>query len=93
MSDELLDEGTELLELSNLDEPGFRAVAVVETGQRCVVRSVGRCVDRVRDIVGEVDFSFRVVGTSREESMVFGGAAAGEEGAGDVGVDGKVKNA
>lgn len=93
ISDELLDEGTELLELSNLDEPGFRAVAVVETGQRCVVRSVGRCVERVRDIVGEVDFSFRVVGTNREEGMVFGGPVPGVVSDDDVGADGKVKNA
>jgi len=70
------------LELRNLDEPGFRAVAVVETSQRCVVRSVERCVGRVRDIVGEVDFSFRVV--VGEESGLF-------EGDGEV--DGKVKNA
>lgn len=76
------------MELSNLDEPGFRAVAVVETSQRCMVRSVERCVERVRDIVGEVDFSFRVLGG---EEGVFGDG----EGDGDWegGGEGKVKNA
>ncbi|KUJ22759.1 uncharacterized protein LY89DRAFT_637035 [Mollisia scopiformis] len=67
VSDELIDGGGELLELGHLDEPGFRAVAVVETGQRCVVRSVGRCVERVRDLVGEVDFSFRLVVEGEEK--------------------------
>ncbi|KAH6664130.1 hypothetical protein B0J14DRAFT_494024 [Halenospora varia] len=55
-------DGGTVLDLSNVDEPGFRAVAVVEVAQRCVVDSTERIVGMVRELVGEVDFGWRVVG-------------------------------
>lgn len=44
-----------------MDEPGFRAVAVVKVAHRCVVDSTERIVGLVRELVGEVDFGWRVV--------------------------------
>ncbi|KAH6699780.1 hypothetical protein BKA61DRAFT_562223 [Leptodontidium sp. MPI-SDFR-AT-0119] len=61
LSDEITADVGTVLDLANVDEPGFRAVAVVKVAQRCVVDSTERIVGLVRELVGEVDFGRRVV--------------------------------
>ncbi|KAH9209022.1 hypothetical protein DL95DRAFT_467163 [Leptodontidium sp. 2 PMI_412] len=61
LSDEITADVGTVLDLANVDEPGFRAVAVVKVAQRCVVDSTERIVGLVRELVGEVDFGWRVV--------------------------------
>jgi hypothetical protein len=53
-------DGTGVLDLSNINEPGFRALAVMEVANVCVLDSVGEVVRLVRGLVGEVDFSYEV---------------------------------
>jgi hypothetical protein len=72
LSDELVGGGTHVLDLSNLDEPGFRAVAVIEVAQRCLVDSVNRIVDDVKDLVGEVDFSYHIRNESASSIVLDG---------------------
>jgi hypothetical protein len=58
-------EGTgNILALSNLNEPGFRELAVMELAHKCLVDSVDTILGLVKDLVGEVDFSYHVVNNS-----------------------------
>jgi len=50
--------------LSNINEPGFRAFAVIEVAHLCLLDSASSIVNHVRDLVGEVDFSFQVVSSA-----------------------------
>jgi hypothetical protein len=70
LSDELVGTGTHVLDLSNINEHGFRAVAVIEVAQRCLVDSVDRIVGHVKELVGEVDFSYYFVGSSEASSVL-----------------------
>ena len=70
LSDELVGTGTYVLDLNNMNEPGFRAVAVIEVAQRCLVDSVDRIVGHVKELVGEVDFSYYFVGSSEASSVL-----------------------
>jgi hypothetical protein len=71
-SDGLVEEHTQILDLQNLNEPGFRAIAVIEVAQRCLVDSINRIVDHVKELVGEVDFSYRMKDVSDASSLVGG---------------------
>ena len=73
LSNDLLSEGTGILDLSNLNEPGFRAVAVIEVAQRAIVEGVDRITGLVRELVGEVDFSWRVLEGESEGSSLMDG--------------------
>jgi hypothetical protein len=70
LSDDLLAEGTGILDLRNVNEPGFRAVAVIEVAQRALVEGTEKIVGLVRELVGEVDFSYRVLGDSEGSSLM-----------------------
>jgi hypothetical protein len=71
-SDGLVEEQKNILDLQNLNEPGFRAIAVIEVAQRCLVDSMDRIVDHVKELVGEVDFSYRIKDVSDASSLVGG---------------------
>jgi hypothetical protein len=60
LSDQLVGNGTHVLDLGNLNEPGFRPIAVIEVAQRCLVDSINMIVEHVKELVGEVDFSYNV---------------------------------
>jgi hypothetical protein len=72
LSDELVGDGTHVLDLSNLDEPGFRAIAVIEVAQRCLVDSINRMAEHVKELVGEVDFSYHIRNISASSSVLDG---------------------
>jgi hypothetical protein len=65
-------EETHVLDLKNLNEPGFRPIAVIEVAQSCLIDSVNRIVDHVKELVGEVDFSYRIRNASDSSSLVDG---------------------
>jgi uncharacterized membrane protein YgcG len=77
LSDELVGSKTNVLALENLNEPGFRAIAVIEVAQRCLVRSLDGIVECVKELVGEMDFSYRVEGGSGSGSGGGGGGGGG----------------
>jgi hypothetical protein len=60
-----------ILGLDNINEPGFRAFAVIEVAHVCLVDLVSNIVKHVRNLVGEVDFSYQVV----ESSVPFAGTS------------------
>ena len=69
LSDGLVSAGTHVLDLSNLNEPGFRAIAVIEVAQRCLLDSMNRIVEHVKELVGEVDFSYKIRNVSAGSSV------------------------
>lgn len=56
---EALDRG--ILDARHIEEPGYSAYAVMQVTSSLVTDDLKRLVDLVKDLVGEVDFSFRVV--------------------------------
>jgi hypothetical protein len=62
MFDQAVGSDPNILGLENINEPGFRAFAVIEVAHVCMVDSVNAIVKHVRDLVGEVDFSYEAVG-------------------------------
>lgn len=78
-SDGLVGEEAHILDFQNLDEPGFRAIAVIEVAQSCMVDSINNIVDHVKELVGEVDFSYRIRDVSDASSVVDGNGGRKEK--------------
>ncbi|KAJ6098814.1 hypothetical protein N7467_000349 [Penicillium canescens] len=57
----------DILSIRHIAEPGFAAFAVLQISTRCIVGDVDRLLRHVKDLVGELDFSFHAVSTT--ESM------------------------
>ncbi|KAF1832626.1 hypothetical protein BDW02DRAFT_554317 [Decorospora gaudefroyi] len=53
----------QILSLRHIAEPGYAAFAVMSVSTRCIGMDVERLLERVRGLVGELDFSFHVVST------------------------------
>lgn len=52
-----------ILSIQHINEPCYAAFAVLEVASSLIVEEVGGIVRGVRELVGEVDFSFHVVST------------------------------
>ncbi|CAI7659091.1 unnamed protein product [Penicillium glandicola] len=63
----LEDLDSDLLSIRHIAEPGFAAFAVLQISTRCIVGDMDRLLRLVKDLVGELDFSFHAVTTG--ESM------------------------
>ncbi|KAJ5496497.1 Brefeldin A sensitivity protein [Penicillium fimorum] len=57
----------DILSLRHMAEPGFAAFAVLQISTRCIVGDMDRLLRLVKELVGELDFSFHAVSTG--ESM------------------------
>lgn len=79
MFDQALGTDPNILGLENINEPGFRAFAVIEVSHVCMVDSVSSIVKHVRDLVGEVDFSYRIAGNAANSSSNALDVASGKE--------------
>ncbi|KAF2438366.1 hypothetical protein P171DRAFT_423526 [Karstenula rhodostoma CBS 690.94] len=64
----------DILSLKHIAEPGYAAFAVLQISTRCIQMDVERLLNRVKGLVGELDFSFHVVSTrvGSEETLVGG---------------------
>ena len=49
-------------------EPGFAAFAVIQIGTKCIGDDLKALLEDVRDLVGELDFSFHVVSTQDDSA-------------------------
>lgn len=79
---EKLDEmDMDLLSVKHIAEPGYASFAVTQLGTKCVIDDLKKLLEDVRDLVGELDFSYHVVSTDDaedvEETVTFG--ATGRE--------------
>jgi hypothetical protein len=71
-SDGFVEVENHVLDLKNVNETGFRAIAVIEVAQRSLVDSINIIADHVKELVGEVDFSYRMRNVSNASSLVDG---------------------
>jgi hypothetical protein len=61
LSGQVLGDNTDIMTFQNINEPGFRALAVIKLAQTCMADSLMRIVEPVRELVGEVDFGYHIV--------------------------------
>jgi hypothetical protein len=54
------EDGNDILGIKNLDEPGFRSLGVIEVASACAIDGLSELVGYIRELVGEVDFSFQI---------------------------------
>ncbi|KAK3213505.1 hypothetical protein GRF29_28g106573 [Pseudopithomyces chartarum] len=74
---EQVDKG--ILSVKNVGEPGYAAFAVLQISTRCIQMDVERLLEKVRGLVGVMDFSFHVVDGGSEETVGGGEGKAGKE--------------
>jgi hypothetical protein len=60
LSEQIQESDANIMALSNINEPGFRAFAVIEVAHVCLVDSISVIVKNVRELVGEVNFSYQI---------------------------------
>ncbi|KAL9073282.1 MAG: hypothetical protein Q9157_004813 [Trypethelium eluteriae] len=56
----------DILSIRHLAEPGYAAFAMMQITTRCVVADIGKLLALVRDLIGEIDFSFHTVSVADE---------------------------
>jgi len=65
-------EAADMLHLSNVNQPGFRAFSTVEVAYSGLLDSIESILKHVRTLVGEVDFSYDIISTPVDENGVLG---------------------
>ena len=61
----------DILSIRHIAEPGYASFSVIQIGTKSLVDDLQKLLDGVRELVGELDFSFHVISTmdkSKEES-------------------------
>jgi hypothetical protein len=54
----------DLLSVRHIAEPGYASFAVMQVGSRCIIDDMKRVMAGVKDLVGELDFSYHIISTS-----------------------------
>ncbi|OBT88559.1 hypothetical protein VE02_03955 [Pseudogymnoascus sp. 03VT05] len=67
LSEQIHGDKADIITSKNLNEPGFRALAAIKLAQSCMADSLSRIVDPVRELVGEVNFSYQIVDSNEPE--------------------------
>ena len=57
-----------ILSVRHVNEPGYAAFAVLQLSARCIELDMEKLIDRIKDLVGELDFSFRVEHSTGESA-------------------------
>jgi hypothetical protein len=73
---EKLDKG--ILDAKHVEEPGYSAYAVMQVASSLVTDDLKRLVEDVKSLVGEVDFSFKVVSSETSSDTEITGADNGK---------------
>lgn len=61
----------DLLNIKHIAEPGYASFAVMQVGTKCIIDDMKRVIAGIKELVGELDFSYHIVSTanaSRNES-------------------------
>jgi hypothetical protein len=56
----------DLLSIRHIAEPGYASFAVIQLGTKSLLDDLQKLLDGVRELVGELDFSFHVVKTAEK---------------------------
>ncbi|EMC97852.1 hypothetical protein BAUCODRAFT_67516 [Baudoinia panamericana UAMH 10762] len=59
----------DILSIRHIAEPGYSSFAVIQIATRCVIDDLRKILKGVKDLVGELDFSFHVVAADSQESI------------------------
>lgn len=80
----------DLLSVRHIAEPGYASFAVTQLGTKLIIDDLKKLLEDVRDLVGELDFSYHVVSTGdseeSEETLTFGASNSRQDQ-----VDGKME--
>jgi hypothetical protein len=68
LSTRLEDLDHDILSVRHVNEPGYAAFAVLQLSSRCVGTDVDILINTVKELVGELDFSFNVIKTENSSS-------------------------
>jgi Aromatic acid exporter family member 2 len=68
----------DILSLRHVNEPGYAVFAVLQLSSRCIFLDMQKLVTTVKELVGEMDFSYHVV---NEAGRTSSSAASGHDGA------------
>jgi Putative ER transporter, 6TM, N-terminal/Fusaric acid resistance protein-like/Aromatic acid exporter family member 2 len=60
----------EIISISHISQPCYAAFAVLEIASTLIAEEMGHVVRLVKELVGEVDFSFHIISTSSESSSI-----------------------
>jgi hypothetical protein len=63
LSSKLEEMDADILSVRHIAEPGYAAFAVIQIASRCIIADLEKLLKTVRELVGELDFSFHVVST------------------------------
>ena len=55
---------SDILSVRHIAEPGYASFAVIQIGTKCLVDDLKDLLHGVRELVGELDFSFHIISTS-----------------------------
>ncbi|PNS19552.1 hypothetical protein CAC42_7396 [Sphaceloma murrayae] len=77
LSSKLDEMDRDILSLEHLVEPGYAAFACMQIATRCIGDDLGALLRDVKELVGEMDFSFTVVGAEEEEKEVSNAGSSG----------------
>ena len=66
LSDRMDDVDKDILSLRHIAEPGYATFAVIQIGIRCMMDDLEQIMNGVKELVGELDFSYRL--TSAEDA-------------------------
>ncbi|KAH8689403.1 hypothetical protein BGW36DRAFT_390799 [Talaromyces proteolyticus] len=66
-SEKLKEVDKDILNISHAAEPGYAAFSVLQIASRCVVGDLEKLIESVKELVGELDFSFHVIKTSSKK--------------------------
>jgi hypothetical protein len=64
LSQKLGDLDKDILSIRHIAEPGYASFAVVQIGTKFIYEDLRRLVAGIKDLVGELDFSFHIVSTT-----------------------------
>jgi hypothetical protein len=68
LSDRLEELDKDILSVRHVDEPGYAAFAVLQLSARCIGIDLEKLIETVKELVGELDFSFHIVSTKGKRS-------------------------
>jgi hypothetical protein len=70
----------EILSVSHISQPCYAAFAVLEVASTLIAEEMGHVVRLVKELVGEVDFSFHIISTSSDSSSSTSVTAVSDDG-------------
>jgi hypothetical protein len=60
----------EIISVSHISQPCYATFAVLEIASTLIAEEMGHVVRLVKELVGEVDFSFHIISTSSDSSSM-----------------------